>query len=73
MLKIQKLNTLLTSTPNKPQAKNQITNLSLPITGFFITYAYSKNQVLMTKRIFITGASGFIGKAVVERLLRDDH
>ncbi len=27
----------------------------------------------MAKRIFITGASGFIGKAVVERLLRDDH
>ena len=27
----------------------------------------------MAKRIFITGASGFIGKTVVERLLRDDH
>jgi nucleoside-diphosphate-sugar epimerase len=27
----------------------------------------------MAKRIFITGASGFIGKSVVERLLKDDH
>ena len=27
----------------------------------------------MAKRIFITGASGFIGSAVVKRLLKDDH
>ena len=40
---------------------------------FCYNFLLIQRQVIMAKRIFITGASGFIGKAVVERLLRDDH
>lgn len=41
-------------------------------TPFFYNFLLIQKSVLMAKRIFITGASGFIGKTVVEKLLRND-
>jgi nucleoside-diphosphate-sugar epimerase len=42
------------------------------VPGFFVTSLMLKPGI-MANRIIITGASGFIGKAVVERLLNDDY
>ena len=38
------------------------------ITGYFNIFSNPNNPVVMVKKIFLTGASGFIGRAVVKRL-----